>query len=337
MLGQTPSRTSPTVVIVCLNQGIAKRLGQLVKKDNHFQRSGFDLLGWKGCLRFAAGDLKGRESTDNQIALSHKDFGLFRRNIFGAAILTVPVLGDDEDQSPIIPTNKEQISTIATMGGVIEIGGELYGLTVAHSFLGRQATPPMQVNPLASDEHLETDALHDLQCYSLDDDDGEIGLSPDELQESQSAKPLLLEERRVYLLGDSKVSGERNSEFSASSIKPDMSQKIGVFRNPRSTSPTGTNGQQLSKTPYACLDLDWALVTIDEQQVQRINQVDWAGRRIVTTKPANDPPIGEVLVISDYCGYHSASSSGTVSLISLPGAETLERAYTMNCSCGEYL
>ena len=119
MLGSDQHRAFPTVVLFCNTSDILKRAMRLVLRHRILKPKGFALKGSLACdLRLLTMSVGKRRSV-RLVHIDGKSLGGSLRTLCGAEIF---VQGSDRP---------------ATLGGVINVGGTYYGLTVAHVFFGK--------------------------------------------------------------------------------------------------------------------------------------------------------------------------------------------------------
>jgi tetratricopeptide (TPR) repeat protein len=340
MVGATWMTAVPTVVITSLEKGIYGRFGSLLRKDDRFRRSGFSILGHKGCLR-----LKMERSHGSSRTWYPTAGGL--QHLYGETIV-IPYSWSAKAYLEAVHRGDlfgmQDRTTTATMGGVIEIGEQRFGLTVAHPFLDPkekvaaantsvvsvessiilQQKAPDHVSPGTTDiEVFELDAL---DSYDSDGDPAELADQWDlpalEIDEDLPARPVLLG-------GALDLHREMMGKSAISALHGYADMQIGTFLG---SSIATKEGKSIKGGPgkYADLGLDWALIDLpDDERVDTSNTLIADSVVIRTSHVAKGPPVGDVLVVCKASRYPRAICSGTVALISIPGSGRLQKAYTL--------
>src|SRR2546423_8490860 len=164
MVGISWMTSVPTVVITSLDKGIYGRFGNLLRRDDRFRRSGFSILGQRGCLRLKMKSSKGSPDPGDPAldGLPH---------LYGETIV-IPYAKAVQREDLL---KMQDRTSTATMGSVIMIGEQRFGLTVAHPFMDPKRNAPKALEHmfLGTTETAEVFESDTLDIYDEDGDPAE--------------------------------------------------------------------------------------------------------------------------------------------------------------------
>lgn len=351
MVGVTWMTAMPTVVITSLDKGIYGRFGSLIRKDDRFRRSGFSILGHRGCLKLKMGrshnSLESWDPTADDLQHLYRETIMIPQRLYGETIV-IPYSWSAEVFAEAV--RREDLfgmrgrTTTATMGGVIEIGEQRFGLTVAHPFVDPKRNVPAENASVASlepsiipqreaREHISLDTI-EVEIFESDilddyDNDGD----PTSLADRSDLLAVHIDEdlpaRPIFLGAALDLLHKTIGEGVISPLHSYVDMQIGTFPG---TSIATKGGKSVEGQPrkHVDLGLDWALINLpDEKQIDISNTLVTDGVAICTSNVAKGLPFGEVLVVCKASRYPQATCSGTVALISMPGSGGLQKAYTL--------
>ena len=329
MIGTTWSNSKPTLVIRIIDRKVIGRLGNRLRKEGRFRRSGFRVVGQQGDLVFKAGSEKeALSSTTTQLV------DLQQRNpsqsLFGESIL----IRTSDDLSRADPRKDERLhERIATMGAVIQIGDRIFGLTAAHTLF--QDLP--QSTSLERRDGAVAPGVHEIYhdgFFDFFDDNDNPELPADKLMQLTPNLPPVqssLTPHSIFLALPYSFSSTTREVDTTSVKSSETSIHIGEFLG--WSAPSESHQSLVVAEQHANPDLDWALIKLQgDKSFDLVNKPDTRDLDIVTSKVAQSVPMGEVLVASKVAQYRRTHCSGTLALISLPGSSELQRVYTIRSS-----
>lgn len=180
----------------------------------------------------------------------------------------------------------------ATLGGVVFINGQTYGLTVAHAF-----TSSMQPPEISTESEID-----DSFCFDDDDDEGRSEVDP--IAVSYAAN-----EETSFRTTHHKVP---RADSSASSLMPT------VYNITSSASYFTLRGGSRTNLGRLCMAStgrgegpDWAVISIEDGQYRKPNVIMTPDVYIVITKIASDSPKNMKVLAVAPRGLISGSISGT--------------------------
>jgi hypothetical protein len=206
-----------------------------------------------------------------------------------------------------------------TIGGVISLGGKLYGMTVAHPFfepaacLGHESS----ISSLPSSDSGQ-DA--DFESESQDDGEGALHATP---SISHSSFEIYLENFEIL---------EQKRPFpTAASFS-----RLGAI-SVLSTIGTFTADQSFASKHWSS-ELDWALLDITKQQFMSPNLVSTAHGVITpsSVKKKQDLTEARVVVASGVSGIIYTKVYPTVAQIILPSSTKMHEVWKIDCVCGKF-
>jgi hypothetical protein len=206
-----------------------------------------------------------------------------------------------------------------TMGGVISLGGKLFGMTVAHpffepaAFLGCESSiSSLPSSDSGQDEGFESD--------SQDDGGRAMHATP---SFSHSSFEIYLEHSEFLKQKQPFPTETSFSRWGATSVL----STIGTF-----------TADQSFASKYWSSELDWALVKITEQQFRSPNLVSTTHNVITpsSVKKKQDLTEARVVVASGVSGIIYTKVHSSVAQIILPRSTKMLEVWKIDCVCGKF-
>ena len=203
----------------------------------------------------------------------------------------------------------------ATLGGLILLDNQCYGVTTAHAFFDDV-------------RHRDrNDADSDGQSDSVTDPGSN---SPTQSEDHSGALRMMPSSNTIYLDPASYVrSRQESGETDIVQSGPDVE-----LQAPRHL--LGGLDNHTTFQPLMNRDDDWALVKISNPLYQLHNCFEIEGRRIDCSHVATQPPRGRVTVAAGFSGTITTSSSGQMVGLLLPGAHKLVDAWAIDGPTGKF-
>lgn len=300
LMGQKPvgANVKPTIVVFCRQKKYAKRMVNVLQKSRCISRLslGFDYLAhdsFQHDIFRIAGEA---EAGDTNPSLGYQD------SLCGAAITVV-----SNDKDGVLK------SRVATLGGLIEVNDQLYGMTTAHALLG---SPTSSESPRSS----ETDDSD--QEEGVSDDDSENFEPIDPFQTALPREHTENNEARAYRVYLWPPTGGHSSQPRSTSKLPG-----------RLLSTHTTDGDSVK--PIISPTNNVALLPIADSQLPRKNLISTNEGVLQPAQLSRDLSEGPVVVASGVSGVRRTSMSGILRGIILPNSRTMVPCVTVEGTSGE--
>lgn len=197
----------------------------------------------------------------------------------------------------------------ATLGGVLFINGQTYGLTVAHAFL-----PSIQAPEISSESE-----TNDEFCFDDDDDEGN--------SEMNTRAVLYTAQKEMESFRRTQYKDQR-AERSATSSKPTVyplatSSAFGTLQK----GPTTNLGRLCKASTGHGGGLDWAVILIGDEQYRKSNVIRTPEVIIIDEVASDSPKDVKVLAVTPH-GHIRGSISGTPYYLKISGSGCFEECWT---------
>lgn len=294
-----PSYMTPTIAVFCREKKYAKRMVTVLQKSRCMSRLslGFDYLAhdmFHHDVRRVAGD-----STEVPESLDKAG----RESLCGAGITVVSTSKDG------IPTRR-----IATLGGLIEVNNQLYGMTTAHALLGSPASSESAGSTHTDESDEEENASEDDSATfePVEDEDSTLGVTPEQD---------VLPDYRVYL---------RSTTVREASSDPQEPSKA-----PGKLLASHPEDSDAAK-PIVSAANNVALLPISDSQLHAANIVNTRDGVVQPTRISEDVREGTVLISSGSSGVWTSTTSAIPRGIVLPETRRMAVCLTIEGTSGEF-
>ncbi|KAL9621906.1 MAG: hypothetical protein Q9160_003727 [Pyrenula sp. 1 TL-2023] len=335
MLG-TLQTAQPFIVTVCNAKSIADRISKLVRKMPTIKEYGFQVHTHKAKIRSFGG---GEEAIVTLTPSLPYEESSQPPSTHSSSIHPPPsqspqlTLETSRISEPLPPSNSASLfgqpiriaetplSSIslwswATLGGLIQIGNVIYGMTVAHAFT-RDLSLDSDNHEDPSDSDTDSTISEPPDSIKLDKRGFNSVLPMTDIQAPETPAP-----KAVYRIqsGDPLLTGSLDFLSSNASL-------IGTL------SPPPAHGA--SSGQFCSTQNDWALVRVDDTRLWGENQmIDSDGKKIRCNSVSNQSVCGDVLLASSKYGPLKCYSNGVKTALFLSATESLQEAYQINVLIG---
>jgi hypothetical protein len=350
MIGDRIDGAVPKVIVLCIDLSTVKRFMRKIIKDECWQTSGFGMVGRRGCLKYVGGLVTGSNQTPSSAVSTSLMASPIGRDVNATEDDIMPSPTTSTAQDSTTQSNRKRLhpnspeptdfsglevlirsrsgqhkddTRTTTVGGLVLLEDTYYCLCAAHPFIadsGASAVTTKGIleeydereDDLLSWQDVEEDfeALNDESSDGSDGSTKSIPMPIDSTANTFRIENEFVETADVFLrssTGDSKSSIE-------------FSQPLASF-----TKASGEN------RPNAALEKDWALLTPKVEPKYMINQVQFQGRTLRTTRLGRLSVNTRPLLLRSKYGYpRQVECSSGVSLIPSLAQGILDSAHIIN-------
>jgi hypothetical protein len=294
----------PTIVARCIDVTIAQKTLLVLRKIRSFTDLdlGFGFLPWRDDIGLLGGSQSDKSSIEQYISLG------------GSSIFVA--------SSPISPLNTWNR---ATLGGVLILNKQYYGLTVAHALYDAQVE---RNKDEAEDEFgEESDWERDFDLFQM-----QPGAST-EVDKEQSASTV---DKTVVYSGHFGKDLPA-SPFAASEISNFLGQLSLVGFVPEIRKASHSASYQIEKSnaaKWVSTESDWALIRIHDPRFFNPNRFVTPDRKvIVPSRFSKSPPQGDVYLATGNDRGRMSYCSGIKSGMFLPNSSKMQEMWTLDTHC----
>ena len=329
----------PTIVARCSEIRIAKRTLFVLQKIPSFTDLdlGFDFLPWREDISLVSGSA---EDYISDIDVTEQSALLGGSRIF---ISSTPI-------SRLNPWRQ------ATLGGVLLLNNQYYGLTVAHVFSKEDKEDPeakldKSEGPFDQQSDGHSDEHPDEQSDEQSDRGSDWNSDFDAFHQAQSRGPPMVDDDHHDL---SRLSAPENnvvysghfdhelkaSQISAREISNFLSclSLVGYLPNSRPASYVHTSRDQRSDTTkWISMQGDWALVRIHDARYFNPNRfIMPEGPEIVPSRTSESPPRGKVFLATNNSQLRPSYCSGVKTGLFLPHSAQMKETWALDTQCCKF-
>lgn len=283
MMGKTFDTARPTVVVLSNDRKVSRRMVELIVECDGFKDLGFDTRAYEKSIYQHKGGGRG-------------EFSPLPCLLCGSMILAASSPND-------LPSHGRKV----TIGGVIALNSEYFGLTVAHPFFQQ------------SDENEDEEAEAEADVDELNSEAEIDSMSPssstvrDNAATENELNPAVT---NVYF----PPPDENTEPVFVGHLRRQLSGAI-------SASAAGFDGS-------LCEELDWALVEIDEKHDDVYNRIILPNKKTLSPRAiASIPPPKCIWVAAGASGVRESWVSNSVCVIYLSGSK-MQDAWTLDLETG---
>ena len=301
LLGEKPlgHYVKPTIIVFCRQKKYAKRMVTVLQKSRHMSRMslGFDYLAHDAFQHDVFRVAGGPGKPDGETAST-------ARESFCGASITVVSSGRDG-----VPKAR-----IATLGGVIEVNDQLYGMTTAHAVLGSptssESASSSQTDDSGEDEDTSDNEVIDFDPVEPTEDSGQ----------PRAVEHNSLPGYRIYLRSQNPSDLPRDAQGS---------------QEAHGTLLASHPDEESHAKPIVSTTNNVALLPMTESQASRTNQVTAAGKTVKPSKSSGGVPEGPVIVASGSSGVYTSRTDGVPRGIILPQSRQMLPCVTLEGTSGK--